>query len=181
MDRKAWKVFLEGELKSKPMSDDQDIYKLIHQACYGPAHIISDISASERYLTKEYSETRRDKKGTLYEPITPGGNIGRLNLGVAKKMRLDVSVIFDVLKTSANEFVEDENFMNIWFLAREIMNQQSTNEKLDELAMKPEPPAVHHSMLYKTAYKPAYRVVLLEVLNRKLNDLDIEPIKLLNE
>ena len=65
-----------------PLMQPQDAVKLLYQYNFGGGHLISDTSASLKYLRKELETVDADAGAELFEPC--GGDVFRLNLAAAK-------------------------------------------------------------------------------------------------
>lgn len=78
---------VKAELLEHPKARYTDIYKLLHQACYGPTHISPDLEAIAESIRLELAGIQSQKCGP-YQDIGCGKGFIRLNLialtGLAK-------------------------------------------------------------------------------------------------
>lgn len=155
-------------LEKYPLSQPQDIVKLLYQREFGPAHAVANPEAAKRFLLGEYSSTIQEE-GVLCEYI--GGGYARLLLS-----RLDANGVTP--EEAAELFVKS---------AAPAGDKSAFAEMLLELARDPfiaglmpglpgyiadhvaaGCPAVHHSERYRAAYAPAYRVIRAELLAKRI-------------
>lgn len=169
----------------------QDVIKLCYQAAFGAEHLLADISAARRYFDSELASVDA-RDGELFEMISD--KVCRVDLGVWKKKNLPPERLFEAFVASARVEISDKEcfFENI-SIADEIVkanlldfSQRSAqnfvgdpshdtrggaldftlDEWRDFLAEYKEKGmgAVHHSPRYRENEKPAYRIVLRELI-----------------
>ena len=151
-------------LEKYPLSQPQDIVKLLFQSEFGPAHAVSDPDAALRFLLEEYASVRQEE-GPLYERI--GNGYVRLNLKTLDFNRLTPEKAAEAFVKSAVPAGDRSAFA-------EALRTLAGNELVIKLMpalpgyveeyVKSGCPAVHHSESYKKAYSPAYRVIREEFI-----------------
>lgn len=141
-----------------------DLYKLLFQASFGPAHIIKDYNSALKYLQEELSLSLTNNLS--YEDI--GNGYVRLYLN-----NFNVNDAKWILKLMMESFDENRNvnfFIKAYELTCEVLNLEKNDEYLQSFKafiskmIKLDFPPVHHSELYRNKYNPHYRVVKKSLL-----------------
>lgn len=163
-----------------PESETADLYKLAHQAAFGPAHAAPDLARARSWLMAEigairseaepgsgrtHSETRLPAP-PLFEPLLPDSSIGRVNLRPFLAAGGDPEVLLSAFLRAVEVHAErSETFDRYWSCFVALARERAiavTEEDLAAYRRAREAeglPAVHHSDAYVDAYRPAYRLV----------------------
>jgi hypothetical protein len=186
---------LDWHKQRYPLLRARDIYKLLHQGVFGPAHMVPSAAAARRALASELAalEVRSSKsEGRMpepeFEPIDPRGELVRVNLrplqkerrekregrkgNRGKERRTDVDLLAMALVESVRRVKGNPEQMRRRLAAsagwcrRNMPRQAEELERLAAVARESGFPAFHHSSAYARAYRPAYRVVLKTCLPR---------------
>lgn len=154
-----------------PQMQLEDVYKLLHQAALGPGHAVKDRTDARVRLDAEAASLRDGPDEPIRDVISPDGKLARIHL---RPFLAGGGTLDDL----CNAFVETAN------------SYPSSMERLakfcgclGDLAAAggipwPEQdviawvgnivatgyPAVHHSPKFTANYKPAYRVVSVDLL-----------------
>jgi hypothetical protein len=164
---------LEAQIARYPRMQPQDLYKLLHQAAMGSEHAVSDREAARLWLFREIETLESPgPEEPLMEPLSPDGQLVRVNLRPFVRMGGDAAVLSEAFVQTSNLYTADPATLERYCdqavtLAREGALPFAASE-LEALFTRQEQqgyPAVHHSEGYADAYRPAYRVVLRELLN----------------
>lgn len=156
---------LREHAKRYPLMQPTDAVKLIYQNEFGGGHLIKDEAACFEYLRKEYISVEKDPAAALYEHI--GNGIVRVNLAAVKEEDLQ-QLCRDFVRSAAIHTGTLSGFLKKLLVLTELTGKGVFAFDPTELAAylaeyeKTGYPAVSHSEQYRIAYKPAYRVVLLE-------------------
>lgn len=169
--RQAWQQILLAQARARPCWQLQDVYKLAFQAALGSEHAAPSEPAARRWLEQEVARLNAGPDDPPFEPISPDDRLVRVNLRpyLAEGGNPDSLLQAFLLTATA------------WHGSREILKQYLDCAvdltETGELAFPPmdarsyfQPlaeagfPAAHHSNIYREIYRPAYRVVLLELL-----------------
>ncbi len=176
-------ALLQNHLARYPHMELWDVYKLFHQATFGPGHAITNKKAAREYLEEESTQAgAAPPREPLVENIHPDGLIVRLHLRPYLAYRGSLKILLEAFIRSADQ-VRGERDLMAWRWS-----------KFHDLCAPGEPyagrfdrrelalfgrmrarelwPAVHHSPAYNEAYNPAYRVLTrqeAEALCRKIN------------
>jgi len=162
---------LSRHLERYPHMQLEDVYKLLHQAALGPGHAVKDAAEARTRLEAEAAALGSGPDEPAQDVISPDGRLARIHLRpwLAAGGRLEdlcsafvqtantwppspdklakfCGCLGDLAATGGLPFGKDE--VVAWF---------------DRIAAAGYP-AVHHSEKYSSSYKPAYRVVSIELL-----------------
>jgi len=146
----------------------KDAYKWTYQATRGGEHAVPDSESARKWLDNEWSSMGPAiKVVAVWEPLCPGGEIGRLNLRPYKTNGGEPEDLLDAFLTSSREYRSDgANFIAAWSELGKRLKKKSYGSltykdwsKLDAEMKAQNYPAVHHSDPYNKSEKPAYRIV----------------------
>ena len=157
------KVILITHANRYPLMQPQDAVKLIYQNEFGGGHLIRDEEACLNYLRREYADLEKDATTPLYENI--GNGIVRANLAAVKPEDLE-KLGHDFIASAAKHKGTMDSFLNklkvLETLTEEGVFAFDTNALTSYLSEYKVAgyPAVSHSLEYREAYKPSYRVIL---------------------
>ncbi|MGV8038795.1 MAG: hypothetical protein AB2L07_01475 [Thermoanaerobaculaceae bacterium] len=167
----GWREVLEEQLARYPAMRADDLYKLAHQATFGPAHLITDEAAARSYLLTELAGVSADDSEPLVETLATDPPLVRVNLRPFKARGGDPARLLEALVTTANGVRGDPAVMRARLgLAAELLAARARTAEAERLlAMAAELegrgfPAAHHSQAYAEAYRPAYRVVRRDLI-----------------
>jgi hypothetical protein len=166
----------------RPQMQVQDVYKMLYQANFGVAHILTDTAEVRRNLLDELSTMDTTIHGEqLIERISPTDEIVRINLRPFKRLQLDPEKLVAAMFLSASETKPDtEAFYHDWnefvglvrfgFLKFPIKDLQEWNARVSAGNLEP----AHHSEQYMQLYEPAYRVARRAVFESTFQARDLE-------
>lgn len=158
-------------VRRRPESEARDIYKLLYQGVFGVGHIISDrawdvlVEEANRINLGEHLED------PLLEPVSPDGEMVRVNLRQFVNLGGDLRVLYDVMMKSSEHKGDACLFLGYWSSFKEMVKRCEVEfsmgeiEALDELIRVEGVRPRHHTESYRAAYYPAYRVVLKAVFD----------------
>lgn len=147
-----------------PLMEATDYAKLLYQSAFAGGHLIASREKALDYLNSEMNELRDTGALPLCEPI--GGGLCRLYLAPAKRMGLRAETICDLfIETSAgfekniHRFESDMDELEA--MCREgALNADASDVAALRLACREQGyPPFSHSVRYREAYAPAYRLV----------------------
>ena len=166
---------LDWHLERYPLLRAQDVYKLVHQGVFGPGHIIESEEKARQALDQEFRDIRSRccmQSVDRAEPLSPSGDVIRINLEPLREVDGAEEPVLEALVESASAVRGDPDTMRtrlqqaVEWCAERLPEQA---EDLEELAATAEAdgfPVLHHSKVFLTAYRPAYRVVRQELWTR---------------
>ncbi|MBQ6961305.1 MAG: hypothetical protein IJP78_10045 [Clostridia bacterium] len=156
-----------------PKMEPQDAVKLIYQQEFGPEHMIKDAAKSLAALKMEIAQLQSSgAKEPLYENI--GNGLCRLNLRPCRDRDIPAEDINRLFVETAQSTEGDKKRFRQGLRALEKLAEEGETPfdavDLDVfLARYPAScPAVHHSVTYRLAYAPAYRIVAQKKLKAYL-------------
>ncbi len=162
---------LGQHLQRYPRMELPDIYKLLHQSALGPGHAVDDPDAARARLQAEAASVGAGPDDPIADPISPDGRLARIHL----RPYLDAGHILDLLADAfirtaqtypgaADKLVKFCGCLGDLAGAGSIPFPQDEVERYFQSIADQGYPAVHHSDNYREAYRPAYRVVALDLL-----------------
>ena len=153
---------LRQHAKRYPKIQPTDAVKLIYQNEFGGGHLINDEAACMNYLRREYASVVKDSAALLYEEI--GNDIVRVNLAAVKAEDLErLGKAF--IRSAAEHTGNPAGFLMKLEVLRRLTGQgvfAFASEDLETWLAAYEAagfPAVSHSLEYRAAYRPAYRII----------------------
>lgn len=168
LERTYLKTIIQDHLTHHRGFRVQDLYKMLHQATCGNAHLLVNPEDAEASLFSEWTDLDRVQKGeSLLEVIDPSGKMIRINLRVYRKMKNTPLDLLKSIKRTAEYFVRDEQRLvrywesiMEWSVSGEIpFGKDEVEDFWIDMGCQGFP-AVHHSEAYTAANRPAYRIVL---------------------
>lgn len=157
---------LENHFFRYPNMQVQDLYKLLHQAALGSEHTVGDPEAAKKWLERELVEMGAGLEEPMVDPISPGGEILRIQLRPYIQAGGDPQVLLAAFLRTANEWNGSKELLreNGQLAAQLAENSHLPLQKVEIQVFfaKMEVldyPAAHHSTLYTDQYRPAYRVI----------------------
>lgn len=167
----GWRRVVEAQLERYPGMQAEDVYKLAHQATFGPAHLITDEAAARRYLLDELGGVAIDGGAPLVEPLADDPPLVRVNLAPFKAAGGDPEALLRALVATAASVHGDAVAMcGRLDVAMEVLRARGRAAEAERLKVLGAElgargfPAAHHSEAYTRSYRPAYRVVRRDLL-----------------
>lgn len=162
-------ALLEVHLARYPVMCISDVYKLLHQAVFGPGHAVPSKKVAREWLDHEMSHVEQGVPPALVESIHPDGAIVRLHLAPYVALGGVAKPLLNAMVRSAEQVSSDPALMAAWWALFARLCETSApftgQFPLQELALfgrfraAEQWPAVHHSPAYVREYQPAYRVL----------------------
>lgn len=148
-----------------------DVYKLLHQAALGNSHLIDSPERLLQRLHTELSSMGDGPPEPLWEPLSPDGRLVRVHLRAYLAAGLDVENLAAACVRSPETCPPAPDKLVrfcscLGDLAVEGIlpfSRQDVVGCVEELAEMGYP-AVHHTRVFRDTYRPAYRVVDVELL-----------------
>ena len=167
----AFRQILAQHAARYPRFQVQDLYKLVYQGALGSEHAVTDASQARVWLEREVDGLADGPEQPVIEPISADGQVVRVNLRpyVAKGGDLE-ALLKGVLRTAKEYKGTVGQLRRYWYYAKRMAEAGALGLPVNELKsffyeMQVRGfPAEHHSQEYRSAYRPAYRVVAREFL-----------------
>ncbi|MBN2018105.1 MAG: hypothetical protein JW794_08285 [Candidatus Cloacimonetes bacterium] len=160
-----------SHLERYPLMEMRDIYKLLYQSIMGPAHLFANEENAFLSLEKEFDNAEQSYEKSVFIDISLEQEIVRINIPVFKRYGSPQQLWEMLLETRRKIKPDKEKLKSYWIELKtyienghisklHIENWDNLNTELHQRDF----PSLSHSKLYKTAYKPSYRVVLKELV-----------------
>ena len=170
---KRFQSIIQSQLSRYPLSQIEDLYKLTHQAALGSEHAVEDLKATRAWMFHELEEMANISIDPLFDEISPDGQIIRVYLKPFIESGGEPEILLEAFIQTANGFTGSiekliQNWRGIERLAEscEINFQAGELRRYISLMDSAGYPAVHHSLQYREAYHPHYRVVSREFMSQ---------------
>lgn len=159
---KNTRELLLAHYKKFPRLQSADIFKFLFQSCFGCEHLVTDEGTALQYIRNEFAEMSE-----AAEPFTDAldGNYSRVYLSWINA-GLSPETLTKLFCLSAKKEPDGKALLSQKIeLARElILNGEISLDKAEfekELAdwQGRVCPAIHHSEVFRSTYKPSYRVI----------------------
>ena len=180
----ALRTLIQTHISRYAVLHFQDVYKLLHQATFGPGHAIINRDSAREWLDHELKINPPDSHQSLLESISPDDSLLRLHLRPYKAGGGQADpLIAAMFQSAAAPYGKAEHFKARWLTFEELVGfDRGLMERFPprELALfgrvygAQNWPAVHHSPQYVKTYRPAYRVLSLEAARQLCNQTDLD-------
>ncbi|MEO8156655.1 MAG: hypothetical protein ABI648_02585 [Betaproteobacteria bacterium] len=164
---------LSAHLARYPAMQLDDVYKLLHQAALGPGHAVANPVAARKRLDEEIAALGEESAELLQDVISPDGRLGRVHLRPYLASGGDRDALHRAFVETANSYPASPDKLakfcgclgdlaaagGIPFAREEVVTY------FGKIASDGYP-AIHHSEAFRNAYRPAYRVVAIDLLQK---------------
>jgi hypothetical protein len=158
--------------RREPETRIEDAYKWLFQATRGGEHMVQDDTGPRRWLEREWAGLGPAAREPASTALDPAGRLVRLHLRPYKQAGGDPAMLLAMFVASARGFESDPaRFRTAWRALGDRLAQgrighlnRAEWERLDRSERRFGYGAVHHSIAYTRAYRPAYRIVRREML-----------------
>lgn len=159
--------YLKEQLILHPSMQMQDVAKLCYQAIYGAEHLLCEPNRAKQWLHDEFEQTPATNE-PIFENISD--RYCRINLGAWKAQGLDAERLFELFyqtastKSDSNAQDFEKQLNAVTAMTKSKLLPFCENAWIAFLAGYDRRP-LHHSTQYRNAEKPAYRVILRQLLD----------------
>ena len=169
-------TFIRNYFQRYPEATLQDVYKGSFQDIFGPAHILTNREAVERYIIKEM-ESADTWENQDYVPCGWQGNFYQVNLKVIHDGRIPMDDFVDAFMASANgiDTTLTASFIKEWQQLQQVVRTvvpdlPGFKEDSTLLAnlLKDGKYVVHHSKAFNKHYHPHYRIIRKDIFEEKI-------------
>ena len=170
---------LDWHCASYPDMEAGDWYKLLHQSVFGVGHLVSghpDAAHLKALRRESASRARTGFHENLIDPLGADWRLVRLNLRPYARVARDLADLVPVMAETARAVSGTTRLMTerLKQTARRLEKRSpvlgNTLRRMGVLLALDDFPPVHHSEGYQRQYRPAYRVVLKELIPRTLRN-----------
>ena len=129
----------------------------------GSEHAVLNPKSAQTWLTRELKEMGKGPLEPMIDPISADGDLARIHLRAFVASRYNPDLLLEAYIRTANEYHGEIRTLEQYWqaaVARAVFPTVNMEEFIR--AMKKQSyPAMHHSVVYKKLYRPAYRIVAL--------------------
>ncbi len=169
-------------LKKCPDASLIDIYKYLFQSRFGPEHLVSDsliaFNMLKDELNNEEIKTYKSKSDTLLvELLYPDKKYVRVDLSLVKDRVIPINLFFTAFLQSVEKYdsLQIEKWKNDWYqIVQKLENENLKIKSFKEDKIRIENAfrqnrfVFSHSQIYKTHYKPHYRIINYKIFEKFL-------------
>lgn len=156
-----------------PAMQLDDVYKLLHQAALGPGHAVENPAAARKRLDEEFAAMGSGPSEPDRDVISPDGQLVRIHLRAWLDGGGDPGVLHQAFVETANTYpASPEKLAKFCGCLGDLAQAGGipfTRAQVEDYfggIAREGYPAVHHSARYREAYRPAYRVVAIDLLKQ---------------
>ncbi len=172
-------ALIDTHVQRYPEIDILDVYKLLHQAVFGPGHALTGAKArksAQEWLERESELLKPASAGPLVENIHPDSALVRVHLRPYLAAHGQLNRLQEAFLESSKLSMGDLATMAAWWAIFQAMVDGPLGQRFDARTVRLEGqtrarenwPASHHSPRFQRAYKPAYRVLTRPVAEELL-------------
>lgn len=162
---------LGQHLQRYPRMALADIYKLLHQAAMGPGHAVHSAAAARKALDEETTGLGDGPTEPLVDPISPDGRLARVHLRPYVASGKDLRALAGAFVDTATAYPASRDKLakfcgclgDLADAGGIPFSRAQVTGYFDPIAAQGYP-VVRHSDLYRASYRPAYRVVAIDLL-----------------
>lgn len=174
-DGQTWESLILDHLSRYEEMQVADVYKLIHQATMGSEHAVPDIEVARQWLSDELGDLPRGPAEPLVDSLGAGGRVARIHLRpFVAEDRAPGRLLDAFVATASGPYGKKDDLVCAMGVLRNLAQRGQlpwspviVTEYLGSRAAEGLP-AVHHSAEYERAYRPAYRVVAIDLVPQAL-------------
>jgi hypothetical protein len=160
-------VLIAIHLERYPELEILDVYKLFHQAVFGPGQVIKNQKAAREWLERESELLRPTAEQALIESVHPEGRHVRLHLRPYLAEQGSLAQLLIAYAESSRSVEGNPETMQAYWSSFQTMIQNGkfkfdprTTALIGRVRGAEKWSNSHHSPIYNYYYKPAYRVLL---------------------
>jgi hypothetical protein len=161
-------ALIRAHVQRYPDMEILDVYKLLHQAAFGPGHAIQNQRAAREWLERESELYAPDASEALVENIHPDGVVVRIHLRPYLAAHGNLNDLLRGFIESSRAIAGDPDSLAAWWAIFQKLGGGGTlGKRFDPRVIALEGrthaaeywSATQHSPIYERTYHPAYRVL----------------------
>ena len=162
-------ALIQRHIQRYPQIDIQDIYKLLHQAVFGPGHAITKRKAAQEWLEWQSGLVQLAPNQPVLESIHPEDAVVRLHLQPYLALNGNLKRLLDAFIDSSKVMNGDLDTLSDWWGVFQRMTDKGkpladrfdarTVVLIGRTRANEHWPAMHHSPAFDAAYNPIYRIL----------------------
>ncbi|MDD2332638.1 MAG: hypothetical protein PHI68_08310 [Candidatus Cloacimonetes bacterium] len=156
-------AILQEELSVHPLSQLQDLFKLVYQAYNGPSHLTGSALSIAQSIEKEIRNLH-GHKSCLIQDIGNGKAFVRINLAALSfpRFRLVETISECIVKSRFETELSREEMLQQWKRSLAILKDMGLDVLQDQdliIQSIESGLPISHSQTYKQQYQPSYRII----------------------
>ena len=162
---------LSAHLTRYPAMQLDDIYKLLHQAAMGPGHAVDNPAAARKRLDEEMATLGKGPPETSQDIISPDGRLARVHLRTYMSAGGETEALHRAFVETANSYpASPDKLAKFCGCLGDLATAGGIPFAREEVLAyfgkfaRDGYPAIHHSETFHQAYRPAYRVIAVDLL-----------------
>ena len=173
-------ALIERHVQRYAQLDILDVYKLLHQAVFGPGHPITNRKAAEEWLERQSQILQPAPNQALLESVHPEDAVMRLHLRPYLELNGSLKRLLEASVESSKVIAGDlETMASYWEIFQHMADtgkplanrfDARTVRLIGRSRASEYWPASHHSPAYDLTYKPVYRVLSRPLAEKLLHD-----------
>lgn len=177
-------ALIQRHIQRYAQIDILDIYKLLHQAVFGPGHPITNRKAAHEWLEKQRDILQPAPDQPLLESVHPEDTVVRLHLRPYLELNGNLKKLLDSSIESSKVIVGNlETMASLWKVFQQMTGTGgSLASRFDTRTVglvgrnsaNGSWPASHHSPIYDFTYKPVYRLLNRSLAEKLLHDQKLD-------
>jgi hypothetical protein len=179
MANETLRTLINTHIERYPQLDILDIYRLLHQAEFGPGHALKNLKSVREWLERESEIIEADTSASMLESVHPEGSIVRLHLRPYLAAKADLGKLLQAyIESSKAVEGRTDRMKAAWEYFQSLVQvggvlesrfDRRTVALIGRTRAAENWPASHHSPAFEQAYKPAYRVLTRSLAERLLD------------
>lgn len=184
MTSEKLEALIERHVQRYAQIEILDIYKLLHQAIFGPGHPIINRKAAQEWLERQSELLQPAPDQPLLESVHPDDSVVRLHLRPYLKLNGSLKKLLDASIESSKEITGELGTIASWWGIFQNMIDTGgpfadrfdvrTAGLIGRNRANESWPASHHSPTYDSTYKPVYRVLSRSLAEKLVQDQKID-------
>lgn len=176
--KSAWRDLIIANIERYPAMQPADVYKLVYQGTFGPAHLGADSLNMLTYLQNELAAVEADSNAFIFEPVSPSQKYIRINLKYFKAVNGNIGKLVSTILKSSQSPPDSALIAKHWIWIEQMVAdnelpfEPAVFQAFSDSIKSRHYPVIHHSGQYMKAYQPAYRTIKKEFLD-SLTDVPV--------
>ncbi len=170
-DDQCWEDLIQAHLKRYPLLQIVDLYKLLYQSTLGNGHALTDSAEAQKWMNEDLKDLDKRPMEPLADTLGNCGRFARVHIKTYVEYGGNVQDLMKAFLETGQDYPPDSNAFFCAISTAYTMAQKgklpwsdnSLQEFIDQQA-RLHYPAVDHSAVYDSIYRPAYRVIAIDLL-----------------
>ena len=167
----SWRPLVEAHVKRYPALEIEDVFKLLLHATLGAEHAAPSFPMAQRWLDDELRTMGSGPRELLVDTLGPQGRYARIHLRPFQQRGGNATKLARAFaQTPSDEPADTAAFHCALSQLRKMAAEHRLPWPLAAVSAymrgraRERWPAVHHSAAFEAAYRPAYRVIAVSLV-----------------